>query len=846
MLRSTRLVFASMIPFAGLIAAACSEAPTIGAPDAGGDAGPDSQVPADSAPPDSGRPPNTTGFTSVPAPTVEKCANALPKAASGVCDVTKAGTAGVVVRGRVVTPEKIYEGGEVVVDSKGIIQCAACDCSTDASYATATQVTCADGVVTPALINTHDHVTFAQLSPKPHTARYDHRHEWRKGAGASKPKLSTPGGTGNNSVPLAELRFVLSGAASTVGSGGVSGMVRNLDQVSNSGGLSGKAVQYETFPLGDSDGKMLTDCTYKPAVTTDQAAVEEAFEPHVAEGINDAARNEFTCSSGQTGSQVDYMKPQTAMIHAIGLLPADAALAASKGVGVIWSPRSNIDLYGFTASVSAFARLGVQLSLGTDWSASGSMNMLRELTCADDYNRNNLGGFFADYQLYRMVTEDAAANTAKSTQIGALKKGLYGDITVWNGAGKDTWRAVINAGVSDVAVVLRAGKILTGETEVVDALSGGQGCEALTDCLAAHKICAQQEFGKSVSDIFTAAGGDKYPVFFCGTPTDEPSCVPSRPSEFTGVGSSTDTDGDGIANDKDKCPTVFDPPRLIDKGQQGDADGDGVGDACDPCPLKPNSTECAPTAGDLDSDGIADDKDNCPTSANPDQADADKDGKGDACDACPQDANPGAAACPPKKDTVTQARAEAKGTAVTIENVCVTAKRDHVDQYGVWVQDPSPTSTTTSSGVLAYMAKVVPTVAVGDLVTVTAKTSEYSGGIQLEDVTITKTGACPKTIDSMIATVSAADIATGGSQAAAYNGMLVKVTSVAVTNANPDSPTDFDEFSVTGNLRVDDYAYEVLDNTYTVGATFQSITGVLMFGFANSKLCPRSATDIVQ
>ena len=835
-----------MIPFAGLIVAACSETPGTGTPDGGGDGGAADGRTPDGTAPDSGKPSNPNGFTSAPVPTVEKCTTALPKASSGVCDVTKTGTAGVVVRGRVVTPDKVYEGGEVVIDSTGIIQCAACDCSAETAYAAATQIACAEGVVTPALINTHDHVTFAQLAPKPHTARYDHRHEWRKGAGASKPKISTPGGTGNNSVPLAELRFVLSGAASTVGSGGAAGMVRNLDQVANSGGLSGQAVEYETFPLGDSDGKMLTDCSYKPAVTTEQAASEEAFAPHVAEGIGDSARNEFVCASGQAGSQVDYMKPQTAMIHAIGLLPADAALAASKGVGVVWSPRSNIDLYGFTASVSTFARLGVQLSLGTDWSASGSMNMLRELSCADDYNRNNLGGFFADYQLYRMVTEDAAANTAKGNQIGALKKGLFGDITVWNGAGKDTWRSVLNAGVSDVAVVLRAGKVLTGETEIVDALSGGTGCEALSDCLADHKICAQQEFGKSVSDIFTAAAGDKYPVFFCGAPTDEPSCVPSRPNEFTGVGSSTDTDGDGIPNDKDKCPTVFDPPRLIDKGQQADADGDGAGDACDPCPLKPNSTECAPTAGDLDSDGVADDKDNCPTTANADQADDDKDGKGDACDACPKDANPGAAPCPAKKDTIAQARAEAKGTAVTIENVCVTAKRDHVDQYGVWIQDPNPTSTTTSNGVLAYLAKTVPTVAIGDLVTVTAKTSEYSGGIQLDDVTITKTGSCPKTIDSMIATVSAADIATGGSQAALYNGMLVKITNVVVTTANPDAPTDFDEFSVTGNLRIDDYAYEVLDNTYTVGATFQSITGVVMFGFANSKLCPRSAADIVQ
>ncbi|MBN1492339.1 MAG: hypothetical protein JXA69_20670 [Phycisphaerae bacterium] len=40
----------------------------------------------------------------------------------------------------------------------------------------------------------------------------------------------------------------------------------------------------------------------------------------------------------------------------------------------------------------------------------------------------------------------------------------------------------------------------------------------------------------------------------------------------------TDTDGDGVADCIDNCPTVFNP-------DQTDSDGDGVGDACSDCPL---------------------------------------------------------------------------------------------------------------------------------------------------------------------------------------------------------------------------------------------------------------------
>ncbi len=65
---------------------------------------------------------------------------------------------------------------------------------------------------------------------------------------------------------------------------------------------------------------------------------------------------------------------------------------------------------------------------------------------------------------------------------------------------------------------------------------------------------------------------------------------------------SCDTDGDGICDDTDNCPTVANPTQL-------DTDLDGVGDACD----------------------------NCPTVANANQSNLDGDAFGDACDPCPFD-----------------------------------------------------------------------------------------------------------------------------------------------------------------------------------------------------------------
>lgn len=88
-------------------------------------------------------------------------------------------------------------------------------------------------------------------------------------------------------------------------------------------------------------------------------------------------------------------------------------------------------------------------------------------------------------------------------------------------------------------------------------------------------------------------------------------------------GACTDTDGDGICNSQDDCPTIADP-------NQEDADGDGHGDACDLCPGDPFGDNT-----DNDGDGLGNPCDNCPENFNPNQADCDSDGLGDACDAEP-------------------------------------------------------------------------------------------------------------------------------------------------------------------------------------------------------------------
>ena len=819
-------------------------------------------------------------------PKVTECGSARPiQTTDTICAVTTTGTAGKVFRGTVLGPEETFHGGEVLVDDAGLIQCVGCDCSKNAAYAAASVVSCAKGVISPGLINLHEHLTYQNNQPIGHgKERYENRSDWQGARGHTR--LDYLKSASQPVVAFGELRYLMSGATSIAGAGGAPGLLRNVDDgdhktspfadhVEELEGAPLGVASSDTFPLSTPSKNLASGCDYSSGRTTKaQVSQERAYLPHISEGIDAEAHNEFTCTSD---GQFDLVQPQTAIIHAVALTPADAVEIQQKGAHVVWSPRSNIDLYGNTAPVAMFDMAGVSLSLGTDWMPSGSMNMARELHCADTFNQKYLDKHFTDADLWRMVTMNPGFAVGGGQAIGMLRPGYLADIAIYDGSKSADHRAVIDAGVEDVQLVLRGGKALYGEDALAkNAIFNGTNCTTLAEDVCGHQKAVCSDFTTSsgavvaLSDLVTA-GEYNYPLFYCKdkTPDGEPSCTPYRDKVvkgsgiYTGKVSAQDKDGDGVPNEQDDCPLIFNPVRPMDNGKQADADNDGIGDACDECPLDPAQQCARPTGTDSDGDGHPNGSDNCPDVANPDQADADNDGLGDACDACPT-ANPGATPCVLPIASIRDRSAPdhpKRPTVVSVEGY-VTA-RHSTKPAGLFLQ----TGTTGApwQGIYVDSGSLVGNTTtglkVGQKVNVTGLWSEVFSVDQITAATITTTDASQAMVTPL--QVEASQVNTSAGDAAEpYESLLVRIGSgqpgsVAIINDKPDTGNYF-EFVVTGDLRIDDGIFGFYGTPrpgstacpdtnpcaypppgFTAGTSYAAITGIMTYSYGNRKLMPR-------
>ncbi|MEU9001805.1 amidohydrolase family protein [Streptomyces sp. NPDC048551] len=194
---------------------------------------------------------------------------------------------------------------------------------------------------------------------------------------------------------------------------------------------------------------------------------------HLAEGTGPRMSQEYEAvrRSGLVG-------PRFVAVHGVALTPDQLADMARRGASLVWSPLSNLLLYGRTADVAAAKAAGLGISLGADWAPSGSKSVLGELKVADLVNRHALKGLFSDRELVETVTRNPARAMGWERRAGRIAPGYVSDLVVVDDRGGDPYRNLIGATEENVRLVSVGGEMLYGDGPLMARARPGAGTEA--------------------------------------------------------------------------------------------------------------------------------------------------------------------------------------------------------------------------------------------------------------------------------------------------------------------------------------------------------------------------------
>lgn len=389
------------------------------------------------------------------------------------------------VRGTVVTMDDaatVLRDGVVYVGDDGRI--AAVRPAADAAPAGFTGVTPvkAGGVIYPGLVDLHNHLPYNTIGPwadpkraKPWT---DHD-QWTRSASYG-PEVSKPGSflgwvSAPSLVAYVEMKAIVGGTTTVQGNGKANHQVdgslaRNID-------TERFGTKKDFFRVGT-----LVAGKASELVPVAQSMVNKGagFIYHLCEGVDPKLLKEWAIASDGGVVRKGFVA-----IHGTALGPDHFAALAAADASLVWSPFSNLWLYGGTVDIAAAKAAGVRLCLGSDWAPSGTKHVLGELKVASLANEApgawrqppvaagaDAGGpVFSDLELCRMVTSnpgDAIASVA-GPQVGRLQAGWLADIVVMRKRVADPYRNLIRATERDVRLVVVGGEARYGMTALVKA-----------------------------------------------------------------------------------------------------------------------------------------------------------------------------------------------------------------------------------------------------------------------------------------------------------------------------------------------------------------------------------------
>lgn len=405
-------------------------------------------------------------------------------AISTLCISCALATRPIVLEGTVVTPSVVLSHGWVVVDGDRIRSVSASPPRIPGAVTLNT-----NGLIFPGLIDLHNHVAwnvFPRWSP---VEPYNNHDEWQE-APTYRAAVATPGQVllrrhACDMNRYGEIRALIGGVTSIQSSPRmrcIRGLVRNLDYYSDFYPERGFGREPSRLVL---DITSLSDDARRSIVGRLRGDRLRALFVHLAEGRpgDPRAKREFALLMRDR-----LLGRKTVIVHGSALGDREFRAMQAAGAGLVWSPRSNMTLYGETTNIAAALDRDIPVALAPDWAITGSSNMLDELAFAARFNEVRLGSRLTENQLVEMVTEVPARMAAIDDKVGAVREGLYADLLVIEGDRTRPYHALVTARPQDVRLVLIGGQPVYGALAVMKQLGTRRSPDDLSVCGTAMAI----------------------------------------------------------------------------------------------------------------------------------------------------------------------------------------------------------------------------------------------------------------------------------------------------------------------------------------------------------------------
>ncbi len=319
------------------------------------------------------------------------------------------------------------------------------------------------GLILPGLIDGHNHASYNVLDLIPFGQTYQDRYEWQASPLYAQFRTQldniwnypTTNAQLPNALKLAEVRALCAGTTTMQG--------RNCntdgdDYYAQQGMIINNAERFPsriysvTFPLRETPA-------YWQAM---QAQYWDRFVIHLSEGVNASALQEF-----YTWASWGLLDDRTTILHGVPYGPPEWSLMAAAGAHLVWSPASDVYLYGVSPDIPAARAAGVNVAIAPDWTESGCRDMLAEIKFAAELDRTLWGGALEPLDLALMATRNAALAMGAADRIGQLAPGFQADLMVFPGAVQAPYDALLAVEPCDVQLTVVSGRPMYGDVDLM-------------------------------------------------------------------------------------------------------------------------------------------------------------------------------------------------------------------------------------------------------------------------------------------------------------------------------------------------------------------------------------------